>query len=86
MKKRDKFPEPPDNSSNSAFKPKEENKTVFELINEYGTYEIQPTSDTENQYPAIAQGFNRNIIETDRQNKHYKGAKWESSKEQNNKQ
>ncbi len=43
-------------------------KTAFELINRYGTYEVQATSDTENQYPMIAQGFNKKIIETDCEN------------------
>ena len=79
MKNKAKFPETPDRTPNTPLKPKEESKNVFDLINEYGTYEIQPTCDTENQYPAIAQGFNKNIIQTDRQNKHFKGAKWESS-------
>ena len=40
-------------------------ETAFELVNKYGTYEIQPTADTENQYPAIAQGFNEKIIKRD---------------------
>ncbi len=31
----------------------------FTLVNKYGTYEIQPTADTDNQYPAIAQGYNK---------------------------
>ncbi len=43
-------------------------ETAFEMVNRYGTYEIQATSDTENMYPAIAQGFNKEIIETDRDN------------------
>lgn len=30
--------------------------TVNEMINTYGTYNIQPTSDTDNIFPAIAQG------------------------------
>lgn len=30
---------------------------VTELVNKYGTYEIQPTADTENKYPAISQGI-----------------------------
>lgn len=30
---------------------------VFELINKYGTYEIQPTSDSGNAFPEIAQGY-----------------------------
>ena len=29
---------------------------VFDLINKYGTYNIQPTSSTENEFPKIAQG------------------------------
>ena len=29
----------------------------FELINKYGTYEIQPTCDSDNKYPEIAQGY-----------------------------
>lgn len=32
-------------------------ETVFELINKYGTYEIQPTADTDNPFPKIAQGL-----------------------------
>jgi len=84
MKNNPKFPETPDRAPNSPQKPKEESKNVFDLINEYGTYEIQPTCDTENQYPAIAQGFNSEIIQTDRQNKHSKTDKWESQKNQDN--
>ena len=29
---------------------------VFDLINKYGTYEIQPTCNTDKEYPQIAQG------------------------------
>lgn len=39
-------------------------ENVSELLNKYGTYEIQPTADTENSYPTIAQGLakkDRNI-------------------------
>lgn len=43
-------------------------ETAEEMVNRYGTYEIQSTADTENQYPLIAQGFNKKIIETDREN------------------
>lgn len=32
-------------------------ENVSEIINKYGTYEIQPTADTFNEYPAIAQGL-----------------------------
>ena len=30
---------------------------VTELVNKYGTYNIQPTSDTENLFPLIAPGL-----------------------------
>ncbi len=43
-------------------------ETAFEMINNYGTYEIQATADTENQYPAIAQGYNEKIIKNDCEN------------------
>ena len=85
MKNNPKFPETPDRVPNSPLKPTEEGKNVFDLVNEYGTYEIQPTCDNENQYPLIAQGYNKALLQTDRQNKHYKGAQWQSTKEQNNK-
>lgn len=42
--------------------------TVYQLVNKYGTYEIQPTADTDNQYPAIAQGFNAKQIKHDCRN------------------
>lgn len=29
-----------------------------EIVNSYGTYNIQPTADTDNDFPAIAQGEN----------------------------
>ncbi len=29
----------------------------FDLVNKYGTYEIQPTADTDNPFPHIAQGL-----------------------------
>ncbi len=32
-------------------------ETVFELLNKYGTYEIQPTADSDNDFPKIAQGL-----------------------------
>lgn len=31
-------------------------ENVSELLNKYGTYEIQPTADSDNFYPTIAQG------------------------------
>ena len=30
---------------------------VFEMLNKYGTYEIQPTCDSDNDFPKIAQGL-----------------------------
>ena len=30
---------------------------AFELINKYGTYNIQPTNEQENAFPMIAQGL-----------------------------
>lgn len=33
----------------------------FSLLNAYGTYNIQPTADTDNLYPAIAQGLPRTL-------------------------
>ena len=50
-------------------------ETAFDMVNRYGTYNIQSTAETENAYPAVAQGYNRKIMKTDRQNK-----KSESSK------
>lgn len=38
----------------------------FELINKYGTYEIQPTCESENKYPEIAQGRPRGRKSGDR--------------------
>lgn len=35
----------------------ENEKDVFYLTSQYGTYEIQPTADTENAFPKIAQGL-----------------------------
>lgn len=38
----------------------------FQLVNKYGTYEIQPTADTDNKFPTIAQGFSRKEQERER--------------------
>lgn len=32
-------------------------ETAHEMVNKYGTYEIQPTADTKNPFPTIAQGL-----------------------------
>lgn len=34
-------------------------KSCYELINKYGTYNIQPTADTSNEFPAIAHGLSK---------------------------
>ena len=33
--------------------------TIEDLLNKYGTYEVQDTADTENEFPAIAQGLGK---------------------------
>ena len=30
---------------------------AFDMVNKYGTYEIQPTQESENAFPKIAQGL-----------------------------
>ena len=50
--------------------------TAFDMVNFYGTYEIQKTADTPNTYPLIAQGFNKKQVKTDRQNPHSKKEIW----------
>lgn len=47
---------PPDPSSDPVTKQPE---TVPELLRKYGTYNIQPTSETDNPYPVIAAGLGR---------------------------
>ncbi len=44
-------------------------QNAIELINKYGTYEIQPTADSDNDFPKIAQGLpkqkNRKALDKD---------------------
>ena len=42
-------------------------KSVYGMLNKYGTYEIQPTADTDNAFPAISQGLSK--VEQARQRK-----------------
>lgn len=35
-------------------------ETPYEMVNKYGTYEIQPTCETEKAFPTIAQGLPKN--------------------------
>lgn len=34
-------------------------ETPYEMVNKYGTYEIQPTGETANSFPTIAQGLSK---------------------------
>ena len=36
-------------------------ESCFDQVNQYGTYEIQRTADTENFFPAIAQGLPKDV-------------------------
>ncbi|MBE6727781.1 MAG: hypothetical protein E7562_03935 [Ruminococcaceae bacterium] len=46
-------------------------ETAFELIKKYGTYNIQPTAESDNRYPEIAQGFSKyGNLESDGENPH----------------
>lgn len=42
-------------------------KSAYEMLNKYGTYEIQPTADTDNAFPAISHGLSK--VEQARQRK-----------------
>ena len=46
-------------------------ETAEQMVNFYGTYEIQATAETDNQYPAIAQGYNPKMRTRDGENKHH---------------
>lgn len=39
-------------------------ETAEEMINKYGTYEIQPTADSDHVFPTIAQGLPKAFNET----------------------
>ena len=34
--------------------------TTEDMVNKYGTYEIQPTGDTQHEFPKISQGLPKN--------------------------
>ena len=38
----------------------DEPATPEEMVNKYGTYQIQPTAQAENAFPAVAHGFPKN--------------------------
>lgn len=54
-KRKEKKPDFQPTPSSSAVQGQPE--TVSELINKYGTYEIQPTNDSDNEFPKIQQGL-----------------------------
>ena len=41
-------------------------KDADELINKYGTFNIQPTAESETDFPAIAQGYPKNAYRQSR--------------------
>lgn len=67
MKNNPNFPETPDVVPNEKQNTDAEEKNAFDMVNSYGTYEIQPTADTDNLFPAISQGFNKKITKNNPQ-------------------
>ena len=55
MKRKNVFPEPDNNTEGIPDRP----LTAGEPIHKYGTYEIQPTAESENDFPMIAQGLSK---------------------------
>lgn len=47
----------------SVFVKEGQPETAEEYVNFYGTYNIQPTQSSENTYPAIGQGLDKNTAE-----------------------
>ena len=47
------------NKNTAGFSNSGEPYDSFDLVNMYGTYNIQPTADHGNEYPAIAQGLSK---------------------------
>lgn len=46
-----------------------EPQDVFDMVNKYGTYNIQPTADTHHDYPKIAQGLSSKADEESKRKK-----------------
>ena len=53
-------------------------ENAFEMVNFYGTYNIQPTQVSDNTYPAIGQGLDK--MSAERLGKEAEGWKKEDSK------
>lgn len=54
--KKEKFPHYKELEERIAYIP-DSPETPYEMVNKYGTYEIQPTAETANDFPTIAQGL-----------------------------
>lgn len=54
--KKEKFPHYKELEERIAYIP-DNPETPYEMVNKYGTYEIQPTAETANSFPTIAQGL-----------------------------
>ena len=54
--KKDKFPHYEELEEFVTYMP-DSPETPYEMVNKYGTYEIQPTAETANDFPTIAQGL-----------------------------
>ena len=57
MKKPNKSSKKDDFLTPSANSAQGQPESSFELINKYGTYNIQPTNDSDRKFPEIAQGL-----------------------------
>lgn len=57
MKKSNKSSKKDDFLTPSANSVQGQPESSFELINKYGTYNIQPTNDSDQKFPEIAQGL-----------------------------
>ncbi len=51
-------------------------ETCDEILHKFGTYEIQPTAESDNNFPKIAQGLPKS-----RKDKNYKGFNKEQQRE-----
>ena len=71
MKKEEKFPYRPDPSAHGFSGPPED---LFSLINQFGTYEIQPTAESGGDFPMIAQGLPKAL-----KHRRMSKAEWERS-------
>lgn len=47
----------PDNPNPDADPVMGQPQDCYDMVNKYGTYNIQPTADTSNDFPTIAQGL-----------------------------